>query len=105
MRRGHTSVAVIIPRGFGDAAGRAFFGGGEKPSLELLYDPSHSVELAMVRGILTEHAMQAVSKEMFGGSQGREVVEQALPQVEIDRIQAYFAAPAFFSLLVGSPFE
>ena len=82
VRRGQASVAVIIPRGFGDAAGRAFFGGGEKPSLELLYDPSRAVELAMVRGILTEHAMQAVSKEMFGGSQGRAVVEQALPQVD-----------------------
>ena len=36
VRRGQVSVAVIIPRGFGDAAGRAFFGGGEKPPLELL---------------------------------------------------------------------
>jgi ABC-2 type transport system permease protein len=82
VRTGKTSVAVIIPRGFGNAAGRAFFGDGEKPPLGLLYDPSHSVELAMVRGILTEHVMQAVSNEMFGGDQGRAMVETTVPQIQ-----------------------
>jgi ABC-2 type transport system permease protein len=82
VRRGQTSVAVIIPKGFGDAAGKAFFGNGEKPPLELLFDPSRNVEVAMMRGILTEHVMQAVSKEMFGGEQGRTVVAQALPDIE-----------------------
>src|SRR5262249_25481428 len=59
VRRGRTSVAVIVPRGFGDAAGRAFFSGRDKPQLEVLFDPSHATEVAMVRGILTEHVMQA----------------------------------------------
>ena len=36
----------------------------------------------MVRGILTQHVMEAVSREMFGGAQGRELVEQTLPQIE-----------------------
>jgi ABC-2 type transport system permease protein len=71
VRRGRTSVAVIIPRGFGEAAGRAFLGGGEKPPLQLLYDPSRGAELAMVRGILTEHVMRAVSAATLGG--GREI--------------------------------
>jgi ABC-2 type transport system permease protein len=66
VRRGKTAVAVIIPKGFGDAAGRAFFAGRERPELDLLYDPSHSVELGMVRGLLTEHVMQAVSEGSFG---------------------------------------
>ena len=78
VRRGKTTVAVVIPPGFGDAAGQAFFGGGERPQLQLLYDPSHATELAMVRGILTQHVMLAVSAEMFGGDQGRRVTEQAL---------------------------
>jgi ABC-2 type transport system permease protein len=78
VRRGKTTVAVVVPAGFGDAAGQAFFGGGGKPQLELLFDPSHRAELAMVRGILTEHAMQAVSAEMFGGDQGRRLTQQAL---------------------------
>jgi ABC-2 type transport system permease protein len=82
VKRGKTAVAVLIPKGFGDAAGKAFFGNGEKPSLDLLHDPSRSTELAMVRGILTQHVMEAVSKEMFGGDQGRQLVEQTLPQIQ-----------------------
>jgi ABC-2 type transport system permease protein len=82
VRRGKAMAAIIIPAGFGDASGKAFFGGGDKPALGVLFDPSHSIEVAMVRGILTQHVMEAVSKEMFSGEQGRKVVEQTLPQLE-----------------------
>jgi len=82
VKRGKTIVAVIIPKGFGDAAGKAFFGNGAKPPLGIVYDPSHAMELAMVRGVMTEHIMAAVSQEMFGGDQGRTLIEQTLPQVE-----------------------
>ncbi len=82
VRNGKTSVAVVIPKGFGEAAGSAFFGDGEKPALGFLYDPSRNVELAMVRGVLTQHVMEAVSREMFGGDQGKRLVEKTLPQIE-----------------------
>ena len=82
VRRGKTTVGVIIPKGFGDAAGKAFFSGADKPQLELLYDPSHAMELAMVRGILTEHVMQAVSREMFTGSSGKKVVDDTLKDLD-----------------------
>jgi len=82
VRRGKTSVAVIIPRGFGDASGAAFFGTGDKPELQTLYDPSRNTELAMVRGIMTQHVMEAVSREMFGGAQGRAYLEKTIPQIE-----------------------
>jgi len=82
VRRGKTSVAVVIPKGFGEAAGPAFFGNGDKPELQTLYDPSRNTELAMVRGIMTEHVMQAVSGEMFGGAQGRAYLEKTIPQIE-----------------------
>lgn len=82
VRRGKTAVAVIIPKGFGEAAGAAFFSNGNKPELELAYDPSRATELAMVRGIMTQHVMEAVSREMFGGAQGRKYLEQSLPQIE-----------------------
>ena len=81
VKRGETTVAVIIPKGFGDASGRAFLGFGSQPALELLYDPSHRMELAMVNGILTQHVMQAVSKEMFGGTQGRALVAEGLQEL------------------------
>jgi ABC-2 type transport system permease protein len=82
VRRGTTTAAVIIPPGFGDASGKAFFGDGDKPALGVLFDPSHTIEVAMVRGILTQHVMEAVSKEMFGGEQGRKIVDQTLPRIE-----------------------
>ncbi|HEY7288133.1 MAG TPA: ABC transporter permease, partial [Vicinamibacterales bacterium] len=86
VQHGRTSVAAIIPKGFGEASGAAFFGNGDKPQLGMLYDPSRATELAMVRGVMTEHIMQAVSREMFGGAQGRAYVEKTLPQIEASRM-------------------
>jgi ABC-2 type transport system permease protein len=82
VKSGTITVAVVIPSGFGDAAGRAFFAGGDKPSLALWYDPSHAAELGLVRGVLTEHVMQAVSAEMFTGEQGRKLVDDTLRTLE-----------------------
>lgn len=78
VRRGRTVVAIVIPPGFGERAGNAFFSSGEKPPLDLLYDPSHAMELAMVRGVMTQHVMEAVSREMFGGAQGRRQIDRTL---------------------------
>src|SRR6266853_2558452 len=36
----------------------------------------------MVRGILTEHVMQAVSKEMFSGDTGRRFVDESLARLD-----------------------
>jgi len=82
VRRGSTSAAIVIPKGFGDAAGLAFFSGRQKPELEVLFDPSRSMEAAMIRGIVTEHVMQTVSAEMFGGPRGGEIADRALAGVE-----------------------
>jgi ABC-2 type transport system permease protein len=67
VRRGSAVVAVVIPPGFGEAAGRAFFGAPVKPELKFLYDPSRAAELAMVRGLVTDHVMRAVSRELAAG--------------------------------------
>jgi ABC-2 type transport system permease protein len=76
VRRGASSVAVVIPAGFGDAAGRAFFSNAGKPQLRILYDPSHSMERAMVSGLMTQHVMEAVSREMFGGAHGQQLMDE-----------------------------
>jgi ABC-2 type transport system permease protein len=82
VRAGGITVAVVIPKGFGDDAGRAFFGGGTAPVLRMWFDPSHAAELGMVRGIMTQHVMEAVSKEMFGGASGRRMVDESLNAVD-----------------------
>jgi ABC-2 type transport system permease protein len=81
VRTGKIAVAVVIPKGFGEAAGQAFFGNREKPVLTLLHDPSKTTELAMVRGVFTQHVMEAVSREMFSGDQGMQLVEKTLAQI------------------------
>jgi ABC-2 type transport system permease protein len=82
VQGGRLAVAVVIPAGFGDAAGRAFFGGSAKPELTVWYDPSRSAEAGLVRGVLTEHIMQAVSAEMFTGEQGRKLVDETLQTLD-----------------------
>ena len=82
VRKGSAIVAVMIPPNFGQDAGRAFFGPGEKPQIDLLFDPSHTAERAMVAGMLTGDVMQAVSKEMFTGPAAREMVKDSLARVE-----------------------
>jgi len=52
VKAGSVTVAVVIPAGFGDAAGRALFASVEKPNLTLWFDPSHAAELGLVRGII-----------------------------------------------------
>src|ERR1700731_866640 len=85
VRKGKATAAIIIPKDFGNNAGRALFSGANKPNLELLYDPSHHMELGMVKGILNGAVMQIVSKEMFTGASGRQTVNEALVQVENNR--------------------
>jgi ABC-2 type transport system permease protein len=55
VQKGTTAVAVVIPPGFGEAAGRAFLAGAERPEIGVLFDPSRSAEVSMVRGMLTGH--------------------------------------------------
>lgn len=80
--KGKLSAAIVIPSGFGDAAGAALFGGREKPAIAVYYDPSQSAVLAMVKGMLTQHVMQNVSAEMFSGAGGRKIVDQNIAELE-----------------------
>ena len=84
VRKGKATVAFVIPKDFGADAGRALFSAAaKKPEIGVLYDPSHGAEMSMVQGTLTGHIMEAVSKEMFAGRQGRDTVSEtfATPRV------------------------
>jgi ABC-2 type transport system permease protein len=107
VRKGKRKVAIIIPAGFGDAAGAAMFGAGKKPEIELLYDPSQNAVLAMVKGMLTQHVMQNVSGAMFNGPQGRSFTDKSLAELAksdkaedaalremLESVQKYQATPA-----------
>lgn len=82
VRKGKATAAIVIPKDFGRDAGHSLFTGASKPELSVLYDPSHNVERGMVKGILSGAVMQAVTKEMFAGRGGREMVNESLAKVE-----------------------
>jgi ABC-2 type transport system permease protein len=78
VRSGKKSVTAVIPPAFGETATRAFFRGQDRPQIDLMYDPSHATELAMVRGILTQHVMESVSAEATSAAS----MDQSLRDVE-----------------------
>jgi ABC-2 type transport system permease protein len=79
VRRGGVSVGLVLPQGFGAATGRALFRPDiPKPQLDVLYDPSRTAEVAMVRGIFTGHAFQAIAREAFSGPTGRQNILETL---------------------------
>ena len=82
VRSGKRKAAIVLPAGFGDAAGNALFGAGSKPEIDLLYDPSQPAVLSMVKGMLTQQVMQVVSNQMFNGADGRALNERNLRALE-----------------------
>jgi len=88
VQSGTTAVAVVIPPGFGEAAGRAFLAAAQRPEIGLLFDPSRTAEVSMIRGMLTGHVMEAVGQEMFSGVQGRALVDEALANIDAINLPA-----------------
>jgi ABC-2 type transport system permease protein len=82
VRRGTLAVAVIIPKGFAADATRSFFGAGARPDLDVLYDPSRSVELSVVHGIVLQNVMEAVSREAFAGAASEQLLDEMLANVQ-----------------------
>nr|WP_295077052.1 ABC transporter permease [uncultured Roseateles sp.] len=111
VRAGKLRAAIELPKGFATQAGRAIFGGQNKPEVGLVYDPSQAMALPLVRGLLTQHAMALVAQQTFGANSpvlkdAREQVaaDTQLPAAQrqdllqmfdsINRVQAQTAAPA-----------
>jgi ABC-2 type transport system permease protein len=82
VKKGKAQAGLILPKGFGEAAASALFRGQDKPQIDLFYDPSQSIVLSVVEGLLTQYVMQEVSKAMFGGAMGQKVVEDGLAELK-----------------------
>ena len=65
VKKGKMRAAVILPAKFGDQAGRAMFRPGDKPQIAIHFDPSQQMVMPMVRGMLSQHVMKAVSQSAF----------------------------------------
>jgi ABC-2 type transport system permease protein len=67
VQSGKMRAAVVLPVGFGAAAPAALFGGGPKPAVDVYYDPSQSIVLPLVTGLLTQHVMDQVMRTLPSG--------------------------------------
>jgi ABC-2 type transport system permease protein len=82
VNKGKLAAALILPKEFGEQAARALFRAGEKPTIEVDYDPSQSMALAAVRGLLAQHAMSAVAQAAFGGPTGQALAAETRQAVQ-----------------------
>jgi len=75
-------LLIVIPQGFAEQAQQAFFGQAEKAELQCFYDPSDTIALTMVNGLLTQHVMEQVSQEVFGAQGEQSFLGKSLKQLE-----------------------
>ena len=82
VQSGARHVAAIFPADFGRASVSALFNGSDKPTVELLVDPSQSISARLVQGLLAQYSMQDISREAFSGALGRAAVDDALADLD-----------------------
>lgn len=68
VKAGKLQAAVTLPVDFGKQAGRSMFGGTDKPVVQLHYDPSQSMALPLVRGLLAQHVMANVGDALLNNN-------------------------------------
>ena len=79
VRQGKRSAAVIVPKGYGEAAGRLFHGAPRR--LELEVDPARTAEGSMLEGILTGAAMQSMQELFTDPARTRTVVDRSIGEL------------------------
>jgi len=86
VRTGKAQAGFVLPKGFADAAGSAFFRGSRnpdaRPQIELFYDPSQSLIVGVIDGLLTQAVMQEVSRAIFNGPLGKKAVRSGLEELD-----------------------
>ena len=83
VREGKVRAAAVIPAGFGEDAPKAMFRPrAKKPEIEVLYDPSQAMALALVKGLLAEHVMKQVSRAAFSPDMGSKTLASIRGDVE-----------------------
>ena len=97
VKAGKLRASVTLPAGFGEQAGRALFGAADKPQIVLHYDPSQSMVLPLVRGLLSQHVMEQVSQSVFNGGapvmnemRAQAAQDAQLPAARRDELLAMF---------------
>jgi ABC-2 type transport system permease protein len=100
VRKGTVRAAIVIPQGFGAAAGRSLFRPRlPRPQIAVHYDPSQRITLSLVNGLLAQHVMQAVSSEAFGSAGGSALRGDVRKDIEASATLATEAKKDLLSIL------
>ncbi len=76
VRRGTRTAAIVFPQGFGESAGRIFY--GTPPRIDILIDPSRKAESAMIEGLLFQQASENMQRILSDRAASRDMVRRAL---------------------------
>jgi ABC-2 type transport system permease protein len=79
---GRYSAAIFIPPGFSQRTTTSLLS-PDKPEIRIIYDPSKSIELQVVRGGLLQSGIQTILREAFSAQNWRTTA-----QTNLDRIQS-----------------
>jgi ABC-2 type transport system permease protein len=83
VRSGGQVAAVIVPKGFGDAADSMFR--GEPARVDVIVDPSRKAETGMVQGLLTKHAFQQTFGDFSSAGKMQERAKKSLERLRDDK--------------------
>ncbi|RYG44112.1 ABC transporter permease, partial [bacterium] len=90
VQAGKATLAVEIPKGFGEEAPNAMFG-GKAPTLTLRYDPANALEMQAAQGTVMQAAMETVSRKAFSAGGSNEWIGdiEASPSYNDDQKSAF----------------
>ncbi len=90
VRGGRAVAAVILPRGFGDAASEALLGSRKPPEVTFILDPTRQADLALARGVFTRLIYEAIAADSLGDGAEPAPGEGPGPSVERSEFLALF---------------
>ena len=83
VRNGKVRAAAVIPAGFGSAAARALLlPGATKPEIAIHFDPSQAIAVSLVKGVLTEQVMKAVTRAAFSPATAAPIIADIRESVQ-----------------------
>jgi ABC-2 type transport system permease protein len=81
VRQGKRTAAIILPRGFGAASERVFY--GDPPKIEVWIDPSRKAETAMLQGLLFQQAATNMQRFFSDRAASQNMIQKALGEVQV----------------------
>jgi ABC-2 type transport system permease protein len=84
VKSGKAQVAAIIPKGFGNDSVRSLFTSRDKPTVEMLIDPSQAMSSKVIEGLLVQYGMQEITKSAFAGQAGEDMLTDYISRSRTD---------------------